>query len=387
MSFPVLVLVGVVALLGPLLAWPTRWRIPVVVGELVGGILVGRSGLGLVDPGDGALTFLAQLGFGLTMFVAGSNVPIRDARLRPALVVGLLRVVGVGVAAAILGVVLASVFHTGHAALYAVLMASSSAALVLPVVDELGLGGQKVLKTLAQVAIADTACIVAVPLVIDPRNAPEAALGAALIAAGAALLYVVLRFFDRRGLMRRFHKASEKRHFALELRVSLIILFSLGALAVTTHVSIMLAGFALGLAVSAVGEPHRLAKQLFAVGDGFLGPVFFVWLGASLSLRPLIDDPGLILLGLALGVGALIAHLVMRLFRQPLALGAMASAQLGVPVAAATVGQQTHLLAAGEPSALILGALVTIGGLAASSGIESRRTKLAGSAQSREHSG
>jgi len=375
-SFSVLVLVGIVALLGPLLAWPTRWRIPIVLGELVGGILVGQSGLGLVHSSDQTLTFLAQLGFGLTMFVAGSKVPVRDARLRPVLLVALLRVVGVGVAAAILGVLLANIFHTGHAALYAVLMASSSAALVLPVVNELGLGGPRVLAMLAQVAIADTACIVAVPLVIDPANAPEAAIGALLIAVGAVLVYLVLRFLDRRGLLRRFHKVSEKRHFALELRVSLIVLFSLGALAVTTHVSIMLAGFALGLAFSAVGEPHRLARQLFAINDGFLGPVFYVWLGASLSLRPLITDPGLIVLGLALGVGALIAHMVLRFFRQPLSLGAIAAAQLGVPVAAATVGQQTHVLAAGEPSALILGALVTIGGLAAASGIAARRARL-----------
>ena len=43
------------------------------------------------------------------------------------------------------------------------------------------------------------------------------------------------------------------------------------------HVSIMLAGFSFGLAVAGVGEPRRLARQLFAVTEGFLGPLFFVW--------------------------------------------------------------------------------------------------------------
>jgi Kef-type K+ transport system membrane component KefB len=371
-SFSVLVLLGAVALLGPLLAWPTRWRIPIVVGELGGGILIGSSGFGLVHSADPTFTFLAQLGFGLTMFVAGSKVPIRDARLRPVLATGLLRALGIGVAAAILGLVLASAFHTGHAALYAVVMASSSAALILPAVDDLGLGGPKVLLTLAQVAIADTACIVALPLVIDPANAPTAAIGAAVIAVGAVLLYLILRWLDGRGVLRRFHVASEKRHFALELRVSLIILFSLAAVAVGTHVSIMLAGFAFGLAVAAVGEPRRLARQLFALNDGFLGPLFFVWLGASLSLGDLFAHPLLILLGIALGVGAIVAHSVMRLFRQPIALGVIAAAQLGVPVAAATIGQQEHVLLPGEASALILGALVTILGVAVASGIALR---------------
>jgi hypothetical protein len=48
---------------------------------------------------------------------------------------------------------------------------------------------------------------------------------------------------------------------------------------VRTHVSIMLAGFCVGLAVAGVGAPRRLARQMFAVTEGFLGPLFFVWLG------------------------------------------------------------------------------------------------------------
>jgi hypothetical protein len=41
-----------------------------------------------------------------------------------------------------------------------------------------------------------------------------------------------------------------------------VILFTLAAVAVNTHVSIMLAGFSYGLAVSGIGEPRRLARQL-----------------------------------------------------------------------------------------------------------------------------
>ncbi|MBO0843151.1 MAG: cation:proton antiporter, partial [Nocardioides sp.] len=153
----------------------------------------------------------------------------------------------------------------------------------------------------------------------------------------------------------------EERLFALELRIQLVILFALAALAVRGHVSIMLAGFAFGLGVAAIGEPRRLAKQLFALGEGFLGPLFFVWLGASLNLRELGSHPAMILLGLALGVGAALTHLVPRLLGQPVSLGLLTCAQLGVPVSAATIGTQLGVLRAGEASALMLGALVTIG--------------------------
>ena len=373
MTFSTLALVAVIGLAGPLLALNRSWHLPVILGELLGGIIFGTTGFGVLHASDEIFTFLADIGFALTMFVAGTHVPVRDQAVRGALRNGVGRAVLAGVGAAVLGVVLAKVFDTGHPALYAVLMASSSAALVLPIIDSLGLGGRSVLEMTAQVAIADTACIVALPLVIDSANAGRAALGALAVAACAVVLFLGLRYVEHSGARQRVHDLSENRSFALELRVSLAILFALAALASKSHVSIMLAGFAFGLAVAAVGEPRRVAKQLFAINDGFLGPLFFVWLGAKIDLREFGEHPDLILLGISLGLGAVLVHLLSRLLGQPLPLGALAAAQIGVPVAAVTVGTQTHMLAPGEPSALILGALVTIAIAAVAGPIAVRR--------------
>jgi len=359
-GFDTLALLAIIGMAGPLLASLPRFQVPVIIGELVAGLVVGRTGFGIVDHTDATFTLLANIGFALVMFVVGTHVPVRDKTLRAAIPKALLRVVTVGAAAAVLGVVLARVFGSSHAALYAVLMVSSSAALALPVIDSLRLSGPPVLSVTTQIAIADATSIVLLPLVINPIQAPRAALGALAVAAGAVVLYFLLRTGNRRGWRRRIHRYSHKRRLALELRLSLISLFTLCALAVTTRVSIMLAGFALGLVISAVGEPRRLARQLFGITEGFFGPLFFVWLGASLQVRELGEHPWLILLGVGLGVGAIVAHCVGRLFGQPLTLAVLSAAQLGVPVAAATLGTEQHLLAAGEPSALMLGALITV---------------------------
>lgn len=359
-GFDTLALLVVVGMAGPLLTAVPRLAIPVIIGELVAGMAIGRTGFDLVDTGDPTFVLLANIGFALVMFVVGTHVPVRDAALRTGLGRAVLRAVLVGAVAAVLGVAVAHVFDTGHAALYAVLMASSSAAVALPIIDGLGLDGPRVLSVKAQIAVADAACIVLLPLVINPGRAAGAALGALAITASAAVLYAVLRRLDRDGTRKRVREYSKRHALALELRISLILLFALSALAVTTHVSIMLAGFALGLVINGIGEPKRLARQLLGITEGFFGPLFFVWLGASLQVRELADDPAFIGLGLALGAGAVVAHGVGRLVGQPLPLAAMAAAQLGVPVAAATLGTEQGLLAPGEPSALILGALVTI---------------------------
>jgi len=379
MDFSVLAVIVLAGLVGPLLALPRGWHVPVVVGELLVGIILGRTGLGYLDASDTTFSFLAEVGFGLVMFVVGTHVPVRDLNLR--LSRGTARAVLVGAGSAILGVLLAAAFGTGHAALYAVLMASSSAALILPIIDSLGLGGPHVLQLLPQVAIADAVCIVALPLAIDPPHAGRAALGALTVILSGVAVFAILFLLERKGFRRRVHRVSEERHFALELRISLMVLFSLAAVATRSHVSIMLAGFVFGLAVAAVGQPRRLARQLFAVTEGFLGPLFFVWLGASLDLRALGAHPALILLGLLLGMGAVLSHSLARLTGQPLSVSALAAGQLGVPVAAAALGTSLSVLQPGEPAALVLGALVTIAAATIAGGLAFRQGQISSPAE------
>lgn len=369
MTFATLALVIALGLMGPIVALPRSWHLPLVLGELAAGIAFGSTGLRVLDASDPTFGFLASIGFALVMFTAGSHVPVRDPAVRSALSRGLVRAVLVGMVATIVGVAIAAIFDTGHGALYAVLMSSSSAALVLPVINTLGLSGSRVLELTAQVAIADIAGIIALPLAIDPAHVVRAILGATAVTCGALALFGLLVLLERSGIRDRVHEVSEQRNFAVELRVGLVGLFALAALASSAKVSIMVAGFSAGLAVAGVGPPRRVARQLFAVSDGFFAPLFFVWLGARIDLRELGTHPHQILLGAALAAGALLAHVAMRLLGQRPAFGVLAASQLGVPVAAVTIGTQLNAFAPGEAAALLLAAVVTIvaTGLAASS--------------------
>jgi hypothetical protein len=70
MDFAMLAVIMMAGLVGPLLAYPQGWHVPVVVGELIMGILLGRTALGYLDASDPTFSFLAEVGFGLVMFVA-----------------------------------------------------------------------------------------------------------------------------------------------------------------------------------------------------------------------------------------------------------------------------------------------------------------------------
>ena len=54
---------------------------PVVIGEILAGVVVGRTGLDLVDPADPTVQFLSDVGFAMLMFTVGAHIPLRDPRL------------------------------------------------------------------------------------------------------------------------------------------------------------------------------------------------------------------------------------------------------------------------------------------------------------------
>ena len=361
MTFAQLALVCAVAVVGPVLSLPSWAHVPVVVGELAVGLALGNTGLRVFTATDPTFAFLGEIGFALVMFVVGTHVPVRSEGLRAGLRAGLLRAALVGAVSVPVGSGIAALFHTDHGLLYAVLLASSSASLVMPSLEGVPTTAPPIVAMLAQIAVADAMCIVLLPLAVAPALAPSRALGAALVLLAAGALVLFLRWAERTGRRRAVHEVSEEHGLALELRTALAILFGMAALAQLVQVSVMLAGFGVGLAVAAMGEPRRLAKQLFALTEGFFGPIFFVWLGSSLDLREVFARPSLLALGGCLGVAAALVHGAMVWTGQPLPVALATCAQLGVPVAAATLGRAQGVLAPGEDAALLVGALVTIG--------------------------
>lgn len=360
MSFSLLTLLCLVALIGPLVNLNRRFPVPMVVGELIVGIIVGQTGFQIFDATDHTFTFMAEVGFALVMFAAGTHVPLGPELMGPALRNGALRAAFVGVLSVPAGLGLAYLFGSDNGLLFAVILASSSASLVIPSMGNTPITGRKGMEFLVQIAIADAVAIVLLPLAVDPSRAAKAAVGAVIV----IIVAVAYGIFMDRFSMRRVRKVSKKNGFALEIRILLVVLFALAAIAVAMNVSVMLAGFALGIAASYAGQPKRLKRQTFALTEGLFAPLFFVWLGASIDLRQLAEHPKAIGLGLGLGLAGLLVHGMSAIFRLPLPLAVATGGQLGVPIGAVTLAMAAGSMEAWEAPAIFLGAVVTIVGVA-----------------------
>lgn len=366
-------LICAAALLGPALSLLTHGAVPAVVGQLLAGVLLGQTGFGVIDPTDAGLELLYTLGFATLMFTVGMQVPLHDARVRSALRGGALAAL-IGVPLALIAGYIAHLGGGGPTLIYAVVMLSSSAAVALPIVDERRLRGAEILSAIAWITIADIVATIFVPLAITPSRAGHAALGALIVAVLVAVVFGAAEWLRRSPAIRRIRKEGKRRRWAIDLRVAIIVLVSLSYVAQHVGASVLVAGFGTGLVVGAIGGPKRLSQEVLGLGQGFLVPLFFVVLGATLDLRALVDSRDAVVLACLLAAGAIVVHvLVSLLVRAPAAVGLLASAQMGVPVAAIALGLPQHALDQGQASAILCAAVASIGACAAGAQLLRRR--------------
>jgi Kef-type K+ transport system membrane component KefB len=168
-SLALLVLAG---LLGPLLAAGKRFRVPVLVGELIGGVILGRTGLHLIDPCAQPFPVFASLGFAMLMFESGTEIDLASRMLRDTAVRAGLAFLATLLVAVPAGLLIGAWVGSDRVALFIVLLAGSSAAVALPTLREQGLTGPAVTLVIAWIALADpiTALLMPLTLTAPPRS-------------------------------------------------------------------------------------------------------------------------------------------------------------------------------------------------------------------------
>ena len=363
--FDSLLIIIVAGLVGPLLAAGRRPLIPAGVGELIAGICIGRSGFNWIDPTTPANALLYGLGFAMLMLVAGSHVDLSAPGLRAgfrsgAIAVGLVAILSVPIGLAI-GAVLEP---NAPLLLFPVLLAGSSAAVAFPILEERGLIGPGVALLLVWIPLADALTVLLMPLILIGTAKIPAALGgdAVIVACTVGVLWLTERI-GRSPYALTLRDRSQSRGWALQLRVTLLILIVLSLIAAKTGGSTLLAGFGAGLILARLREPTRLEVQLSGIAEGFFVPAFFVLIGAEIDLRSLAGDPSAIALAVVMALCGVAIHLAASRVVAPspwIGFGLAAAAQLGLPAAAASLGLSTGVLSPSVAAAIVLAGCLTV---------------------------
>lgn len=268
---------------------PIRLRLPLVVLELVFGIVVGPYGLDLIGTG-GQLKLLSALGLSFLFFLAGMELDfatLRGAPLRLGTLGWLLSVV-IALAAthalAYLGLVTDPV-------LVAVALSTTAIGTLMPILREAGeLDTRFGRFVLGAGAIGEFGPIVLFSLIVtgDQGVAMRSGLLATFAFIAASCAAVALRLRPPRvvDLLARGLESTSQ----LPIRMSMLLLAALVVLADILGLDILLGAFAAGSLVGLVARGAGAAPfhtKLDALGFGFLIPIFFVTSGAQVDLPAL----------------------------------------------------------------------------------------------------
>lgn len=362
MDFGTLFLIVIAGIAGLLVAGYPRLQTPSGALQIVMGIIIGNSGFKLVNTGDPVLQGLSTIGFTLLMFLVGTGLPLKQPELKGAIWQSLAATALAFAVAIPFAFMLASLTSIHNTALFVPLLACSSTAVVMPMLMEHKLEGRLVLLTTTWVAVADIGTVVALPLAMYPDKLDWIVAGTLVVTATAFTCSWGLGIFRASRLGSHYRKLSKKRGWALDLRLSLGILFGLTAIASKFGTSVLVPGFAAGAVIAANNVPSRFTKQLRGLAEGFFVPLFFVDLGAKLDFTALYYSWHFLTISASIVAASIVVHLIVAwLVKLPWPSALMASSQQGLPIALVSLGLSDKTLEPGQGAAIIAAALLLIG--------------------------
>ncbi|HVU24634.1 MAG TPA: cation:proton antiporter [Opitutus sp.] len=380
---PLLIVVGL-ALAVPFLLSRVKWlRVPIVVGEILAGVAVGRSGFDLVNHESPLLHLLAELGFVFLMFLSGIEVdfsrltasrprgPGAPARFRGPLPIAALNFALTFLASVLAGFVLWQLGMVRNPWMMALILSTTSLGVVVPVLKERGLSTGRYGQTLVIAAlVADfmTMLLITVLVGLLARGATTRILLIGALFAAVFLLYRLGLVINRLPAVRRSLEELSHATAQIKVRAAFALMLVFVALSEAFGTEVILGAFMAGAIIALLRtEDERLQHQLEGVGFGFFIPVFFIMVGVEFNLPALFASrEALLLLPVLLGAAVLvkiIPGLVFRLafgWRESLGAGVLLSARLSLIIAAAAIGRDLGVISDSVNAAIILVAILTV---------------------------
>jgi Kef-type K+ transport system membrane component KefB len=369
-----------------------RWlRQPQVIGEMIAGVVLGPSLLGLVAPEIQAYLFppeskavlyvVAQLGIGLYMFLVGldfrsddfrANAPSAVAVSISGIVVPfLVAIAGTPFLLSVPGLFAAGVSQFNATLFLGAAIAITAFPVLARIIQERGLSGSLIgTLSLSAAAIGDAIawCVLAVVLAslgAGPKIAVIAIVGG--LALSAVMIFLGPRLFAPLGrLAEREHASGQP--LSSTVLVTALMLFTLSAwFADFIGLHAVFGGFLIGTAMPRGVFAERLKALLEPFALVFLLPVFFTYSGLNTQLT-MVNSPSLLTIALGILAASIFAKFVAcwaaaRLsgqdHRSALGIGALMNARGLTELIILNIGLQAGIIGSALFSMLVLMAIVT----------------------------
>ena len=385
LSFLPLLIVIFLAFLVPIaLSRFKRVQLPIVVGEIIAGIIIGRSGFGWVQHHEVVLDLLAELGFVFLMFLSGMEIDFSNLGLLTPkqkstdqpwspLKIGGLSFLLTLILSTIIGFAFTMANLASSPWMIALILSTTSLGVVVPVLKERGLSNGRYGQTLLISAlIADFVTMLLITVVVAALSH-----GLTLDILLIGLLFVVFFlvyyfggiFFNRIKGVRRILEELSSATAQIKVRAAFTMMLIFVALAEMLGTEIILGAFLAGAIISLLKRPEdaQLVHQLDSIGYGFFIPIFFIMVGVDFNMASLINFPSALLLVPLLLAAAASVKLIPSLlyktnfsWKQTLGAGTLLSSRLSLIIAASAIGLRIGVITEPFNAAIILVAILTV---------------------------
>ncbi len=372
-SFENLVVIAGVAFAAPfVLGLFPRVRLPSVVLEIVAGIVLGPSLLGLVEV-DVAVETLAIIGLGFVLFLAGLEIELDKLRGR------VLRVSSAGFAlsfaiAVVVALALDAAGLVDTPLLVAIILCSTSLGVLVPVLKDAGeIGSTFGQLIIAAASIADFGAIILLTLLFSG----EGGAGSAALLLGALIALAVAVAAAVKGAERSMRIQADLVRLQdttaqIRVRAAFLLFVGFAAVAEGLGLEVILGTFVAGMLISVTDRDRVMThpdfrRKLEAAGFGFFIPVFFITSGVRFDLDALTASASnLLMVPIFLLALLAVRGLPAALYREAIGnrraaiAGLMQSTSLPFIVAATAIGAELGLVGPAESAALIGAGLLSV---------------------------
>jgi Kef-type K+ transport system membrane component KefB len=347
-------------------------RLPSVVLEIVVGIVVGPSVLGLVEV-DEAVEVVALVGLAFVLFLAGLEIELDKLR-GP-----LLRLTSLAFALSfVIAVAVAFALKAGGLVqtplLVAIILCSTSLGVLVPVLKDAGeISSSFGQLIIAAASIADFGAIILLSVFFSG----EGGTGSTLLLLGGLVALCVTVYLAVRGAERSMRVRADLLRLQdttaqIRIRAAFVLFIGFAAAAEQLGLEAILGAFLAGAVLSLVDGDRAMThpdfrRKLEAIGFGFFIPVFFVTSGVRFDLDALTASASnlamvpvfLAALVAARGLPAVLYRRTLGARRTAIA-GLMQATSLPFIVAATAIGSELGLIDAAESAALIGAGLLSV---------------------------
>ncbi|MET0812183.1 MAG: cation:proton antiporter [Microbacterium sp.] len=368
---PTLLIIPILAVLAPLLARAVGRvaRVPIVVFELVLGIIVGPSLLGWAQPSEFVDT-LSSFGLAMLFFVAGSEIEFlafRGRSGRNAALGWLISIAG--------GVALGWLIAPGEEAIIiGIALASTALGTLLPILRDAGELRTPFGMAIGAIgAVGEFGPLIAISIFLGGR---EPGISTIVLAAFGVIAGLAIWFAFRvpQGAMHRFVNSTLHTSGQFAIRLVFLILGVLVAISIFFDLDMLLGAFAAGVVWKLMmrdashADREAVESKVEAVAFGFLVPVFFIYTGVTFDLAALLAQPVLFLLVPVAFLALLIVRGLPSMLAAPqgasrrdrIAVGLMGATGLPVIVAVTAIGVAEGVLTSAAASVLVAAGMLSV---------------------------